>query len=64
VAETFGARKQDFDLIITDVQEMSGRLNAASERVDGVLAKLDGFLGEGDASSLIADAEETLKSFP
>lgn len=63
VAETFGARKKDFDLIITDVKEMSGRLNAASERVDGVLAKLDGFLGEGDASSLIADAEETLKSF-
>ncbi|WP_422370429.1 MlaD family protein [Hoeflea sp.] len=63
VAETFNARKQDFDLIITDVREMSGRLNAASERVDGVLAKLDGFLGEGDASSLIADAEETLKSF-
>jgi phospholipid/cholesterol/gamma-HCH transport system substrate-binding protein len=63
VAETFGARKQDFDQIITDVQEMSGRLNAASTRVDGVLAKLDGFLGEGDASSLIADAQETLKSF-
>lgn len=63
VAETFNARKQDFDLIITDVREMSGRLNAASERVDGVLAKLDGFLGEGDASSLIADAEETLQSF-
>lgn len=63
VAETFGARKQDFDLIITDVQEMTGRLNAASVRVDGVLAKLDSFLGEGDASSLIADAEATLKSF-
>lgn len=63
VAETFNARNQDFDLIITDVREMAGRLNAASERVDGVLAKLDGFLGEGDASSLIADAEETLQSF-
>jgi len=63
VAETFGARKEDFDLIITDVKEMTGRLNAASERVDGVLAKLDGFLGEGDASTLIADAEATLKSF-
>lgn len=63
VAETFGARKQDFDLIITDVKEMTGRFNAASVRVDGVLAKLDGFLGEGDASNLIADAEATLKSF-
>lgn len=63
VAETFSGRNQDFDQIITDVQQMAGRLNDASERVDGVLAKLDGFLGEGDASSLIADAEQTLKSF-
>ncbi|WP_412049193.1 MlaD family protein [Hoeflea sp. Naph1] len=63
VAETFSARREDFDVIITDVQQMSGRLNAASVRVDGVLAKIDGFLGEGDASSLIADAEATLKSF-
>ncbi|OCW57978.1 MlaD family protein [Hoeflea olei] len=63
VAETFGARKEDFDIIITDVKQMTGRLNAASTRVDGVLAKLDSFLGEGDASSLIADAEATLKSF-
>jgi phospholipid/cholesterol/gamma-HCH transport system substrate-binding protein len=28
-----------------------------------VLAKLDGFLGEGDASDLLADAQATLKSF-
>ena len=63
VAETFSARQQDFDQIISDVKEMSGRLNAASTRVDGVLAKLDNFLGEGDASTLIADAEATLKSF-
>jgi phospholipid/cholesterol/gamma-HCH transport system substrate-binding protein len=63
VVETFSARKEDYDLIITDVKQLTGRLNAASMRVDGVLAKLDNFLGEGDASSLIADAEATLKSF-
>lgn len=63
VVETFSARKEDYDLIITDVKQLTGRLNAASTRVDGVLAKLDNFLGEGDASSLIADAEATLKSF-
>lgn len=63
VVETFSARKEDYDLIITDVKQLTGRLNAASARVDGVLAKLDNFLGEGDASSLIADAEATLKSF-
>lgn len=63
VVETFSARKEDYDLIITDVKQLTGRLNAASTRVDGVLAKLDNFLGEGDASSLIAVAEATLKSF-
>ncbi|WP_375588322.1 MlaD family protein [Hoeflea alexandrii] len=63
VVETFSARKEDYDFIITDVKQLTGRLNAASTRVDGVLAKLDNFLGEGDASSLIADAEATLKSF-
>lgn len=63
VVETFSARKEDYDLIITNAKELSEKLNAASGRVDGVLAKLDGFLGEGDASNLIADAEATLKSF-
>ncbi|MBC7283046.1 MlaD family protein [Hoeflea sp.] len=63
VAETFSARNQDYDLIISDVKQMTSTLNAASTRVDGVLAKIDGFLGEGDASNLLADAEATLKSF-
>ena len=63
VVETFSARKEDYDLIITNAKELTGTLNAASARVDGVLAKLDSFLGEGDASTLIADAQATLKSF-
>lgn len=63
VVETFSARKEDYDLIITNAKELTAKLNAASTRVDGVLAKVDGFLGEGDASNLLADAEATLKSF-
>ncbi|MGJ8570262.1 MAG: MlaD family protein [Hoeflea sp.] len=63
VVETFSARKEDYDLIITNAKELTEKLNAASTRVDGVLAKVDGFLGEGDASDLLADAEATLKSF-
>ncbi|MEM5492063.1 MlaD family protein [Hoeflea sp. AS16] len=63
VVETFSARKEDYDLIITNAKELTAKLNAASGRVDGVLDKLDGFLGEGDASTLIADAQATLKSF-
>lgn len=63
VAETFSARNGDFEEIIADVKQMTNRLNAASTRVDGVLAKLDGFLGEGDSAGLMAEARETLTSF-
>ncbi|UDF29218.1 UNVERIFIED_ORG: MCE family protein [Roseateles sp. XES5] len=62
VANRIGSREKDIDQIITDVQQMTGKLNAASTRVDGVLAKLDGFLGEGDSESLFAEAKATLQS--
>jgi len=62
VANRIGERQEDIDQIITDVQQMTGKLNAASSRVDGVLAKLDGFLGEGDSESLFAEAKATLQS--
>lgn len=62
VANRIGEREGDIDQIITDVQQMTNKLNAASTRVDGVLAKLDGFLGEGDSESLFAEAKATLQS--
>lgn len=62
VANRIGERQEDIDQIITDVQQMTNKLNAASTRVDGVLAKLDGFLGEGDSESLFAEAKATLQS--
>lgn len=62
VADRIGSRGEDIDQIITDVQQMTNKLNAASTRVDGVLAKLDGFLGEGDSESLFAEAKATLQS--
>ncbi|WP_162652423.1 MlaD family protein [Lentilitoribacter sp. Alg239-R112] len=63
IVGTVGERSEDIDQMITDVSELAGRLNGASARIDGVLAKLDGFLGDNDSGSLIADAQETLKSF-
>ncbi|MBO9629748.1 MCE family protein [Shinella sp. WSJ-2] len=62
VANRIGERQGDIDQIITDVKQMTNKLNAASTRVDGVLAKLDGFLGEGDSESLFAEAKATLQS--
>jgi phospholipid/cholesterol/gamma-HCH transport system substrate-binding protein len=63
VTESFAGRDEDIEQFITDVTQMAGRLNAASVRIDGVLAKVDGFLGEGDASDILAEAQAAITSF-
>lgn len=63
VTSILDERRGDIEATLSNVAEMAQRLNAASVRVDGVLAKVDGFLGEGDASTLIDDASRTLASF-
>ncbi|MEW9808050.1 MlaD family protein [Mesorhizobium marinum] len=56
-------RAEDVDKIISDAREISGRLNAASTRVDGILVKVDKLLGSGEAEGVMADASATLKAF-
>ncbi len=63
LSETLGKRSGDVDQIITDASEIAKKLREASGRVDGVLAKLDSFLGSGEGGDLFAEASETLKSF-
>ncbi|HTO32536.1 MAG TPA: MlaD family protein [Pararhizobium sp.] len=63
LADRIRGRQKDIDQTITDVTQMANKLNAASSRVDGILVKLDGFLGDADAPSLSADARATLASF-
>lgn len=63
VTSTFSERKEDIDAIVTNAREMTDRLNESSKRVDGVLAKLDGFLGTGDAGDVMKDVRETLADF-
>ena len=63
VTEKFGARAEDIDAIITDAQQIAERLNQASGRVDGVLARVDNLLGSGEAEGVMAEASETLKAF-
>ena len=60
---TLSGQQEDVEKIVTNAREMAERLNAASVRVDGVLAKVDGFLGDSSADSLIDDVGETLASF-
>lgn len=63
VTKKVGDRAEDIDKIIADARELAERLNKASTRVDGVLAKVDNLLGSDDADGLAAQARDTLASY-
>lgn len=63
MAQKVGERADDIDTIITDAQQLAAKLSKASERVDGILVKVDSLLGSDDAGGLMAEASVTLKSF-
>lgn len=58
-----GDRAKDIDEIITDARDLADRLNKASTRIDGVLAKVDNLLGGDDANGLAAQAKDTLAAY-
>jgi len=55
-------RKQDIDQAITDFTQLGNKLNNASDKLDGILVKVDSFLGSGEANSLSVEARKTLES--
>ncbi len=63
ITERFSDKGDDVDQIFADATELSGRLNEASKRVDGLLDKVDSLLGSGQADGLVADARSTLATF-
>jgi phospholipid/cholesterol/gamma-HCH transport system substrate-binding protein len=63
VAEKVGNRADDIDAIITDARQLATRLAQASERVDGILVKVDNLLSSDETGGLMAEASETLKAF-
>ena len=63
VTQKVGDRADDIDETIKDARQLTQRLNDASVRVDGILAKVDELLGSGEANGVMADARATLKSF-
>jgi phospholipid/cholesterol/gamma-HCH transport system substrate-binding protein len=65
VSDKVGARGDDIDQIISNVKDLSGRLNQTGVRLDGVLAKVDGFLGDGgvNGKGLGEEARATLVAF-
>ncbi|MGR6430609.1 MlaD family protein [Rhizobium sp. PAMB 3174] len=62
VGDTVDKHQQDIDDTIQNVTEMAKKLNAASNRVDGILAKVDGMVSSDDSQGMFAQASETLKS--
>ncbi|MEQ8298506.1 MAG: MlaD family protein [Nitratireductor sp.] len=63
LADRFSQRGDDVDQIIVNAREISERLNQASTRVDGVLAKVDSLLGSENTEGVIAEAGQTVKEF-
>lgn len=65
VTAAFEGRQADVQTIFANVTEMTERLNAASVRVDGVLTRIETFIGtgDGDGQTLMAEASQTLASF-
>ncbi|WP_162916626.1 MlaD family protein [Cohaesibacter haloalkalitolerans] len=45
-SQSLASRTDDFNMIVTDAKELAARLNKASERIDGILGKVDGILSD------------------
>ncbi|MDX8460239.1 MCE family protein [Mesorhizobium humile] len=63
VTDKIANRSDDINDTIKNARQLAQRLNDASVRVDGILAKVDKLLGSGEANGVMADARATLKSF-
>jgi phospholipid/cholesterol/gamma-HCH transport system substrate-binding protein len=63
ITEKFANRADDVNQMISDASELMRRLNQASARVDGVLAKVDKLVGSGEAEGLVANVNATLADF-
>ncbi len=63
VTSALSEKKDDISAIVANAKEMTDRLNESSKRVDGVLVKLDGFLGSEGTGDIAKDVRETLADF-
>jgi phospholipid/cholesterol/gamma-HCH transport system substrate-binding protein len=59
---TLAARNGDVDSVLKDAKTIASRLEEASRRVDGILAKIDGVVGSADSQGLFAQGRTFLES--
>ena len=62
VPDTIANRDGDINQIITNVDQLSARLNDAALKVQTTLDKIDGFIGSGNTDGLVAEARKTLQT--
>lgn len=62
VIDKFSQSAEDVQAVVREARQMMTRLNTASTRVDGVLAKLDKQLSDEDGS-VVREARQTLQSY-
>lgn len=62
VIEELGSNTGNINQIITDAKDMMARLNEASVRVEGIMAKADKLLSSDDKDGVVAQAKATLES--
>ncbi|MGH7005275.1 MAG: MlaD family protein, partial [Alphaproteobacteria bacterium] len=62
VIDKFSQSAEDVQAVVKEARQMMTRLNTASTRVDGVLAKLDTQLSDQDGS-IVREARQTLQSY-
>lgn len=62
VIDELGSNADNINQIVSDAKEMMGRLNAASSRIEDVIAKADHLLSSDDKDGVVAQAKATLKS--
>lgn len=62
VIEKFSRSAEDVQAVVSEARQMMEKLNNASTRVDGVLAKLDKQLSDEDGS-VVREARQTLQSY-
>lgn len=60
--EELGSNTGNISEIISDAKDMMKRLNAASERVDSIMAKADKLLSSDDKDGVVAQANATLQA--
>ncbi|MFK7903279.1 MAG: MlaD family protein [Nitratireductor sp.] len=63
ITQSVAGRKEQIEQIISDASEMAKKLNASSDRIDSVLANLDGFLGSADGDGVMDEVRGTLAEF-